>query len=341
MAWETDNALHGRTNHPLDPARTPGGSSGGESAAIASGMSAGGIGSDGGGSIRVPAHFTGLCGLKPTPGRIPATGHFPSSVGPFVQLGVVGPMARTVRDVRLLFEACAGFDWGDVRAIDLPIRTPDLTGVRVGWFDHNGVAPITAETRTAVRSAATTLSEAGLEVEEFFPRGLDGFFDLFILFFNQCAIPFLQPMVDELGDDISPTLRNYWRDTLARPRPDFASLVLGWAARDQMRLTLLEQMQRFPILLSPVCSTPAFRHGERSWTVDGHVVEYLQSFSYCELCNVLGLPAAVVPVGVSPEGLPIGVQVVAAYGREDLLIRVAAQLEQAQPWAQRRPPVSA
>ena len=104
MAWETDNLLYGRTNNPWDLERTPGGSSGGEAAAIAAGMSAGGVGSDGGGSIRVPAHFSGICGLKPTPGRIPATGHFPVSAGPFASVGVVGPMARTVADLQLIFE---------------------------------------------------------------------------------------------------------------------------------------------------------------------------------------------------------------------------------------------
>src|SRR5438876_457087 len=123
MAWETDNLLYGRTNSPFDPERTPGGSSGGEAAAIAAGLSAGGIGSDGGGSIRVPAHFCGICGLKPTPGRIPITGHFPESGGPFVQLGVVGPMARTVRDLELMLRATAGSDWGDVRA--LPLATAE------------------------------------------------------------------------------------------------------------------------------------------------------------------------------------------------------------------------
>ena len=210
MAWETDNALYGRTNSPWDLSRTPGGSSGGESAAIAAGLSAGGIGSDGGGSIRVPAHFTGICGLKPTPGRIPCTGHFPGSVGPFVQLGVVGPMARTVADVRLIFEACAGLDWGDVRSVDLPIRKPDTAEIRVAWFDDNGIAPVTPETRTTVHAAAGALAAAGIEVEQRFPSGLDGFFDLFILFFVQCGIVFLQPLVDELGDRISPTLRSYW-----------------------------------------------------------------------------------------------------------------------------------
>src|ERR1019366_4456755 len=110
MAWETDNLLYGRTNNPWDLSRTPGGSSGGEAAAIAAGCSAGGVGSDGGGSIRVPAHFSGICGLKPTPGRIPATGPFPQSAGPFALIGVVGPMARTVVDLKVLFEAMQGPD---------------------------------------------------------------------------------------------------------------------------------------------------------------------------------------------------------------------------------------
>src|SRR5437870_4748951 len=110
MAWETDNLLYGRTNNPWDISRTAGGSSGGEAAAIASGCSAGGVGSDGGGSIRVPAHFCGIWGLKPTPGRIPATGHFPPGAGAFSWIGVVGPMARSVGDVRELFQVMAGPD---------------------------------------------------------------------------------------------------------------------------------------------------------------------------------------------------------------------------------------
>ena len=125
MAWETDNLLYGRTNNPWDLSRTSGGSSGGEAAAIAAGCSAGGVGSDGGGSIRVPAHFSGICGLKPTPGRIPATGHFPTSVGPFALLGVVGPMARTVADLKVLFEVMQGPDDGDPSAAPVPVRWPD------------------------------------------------------------------------------------------------------------------------------------------------------------------------------------------------------------------------
>src|ERR1700731_2104009 len=127
MAWETDNLLYGRTNNPWDLSRTAGGSSGGEAAAIASGCSAGGVGSNGGGSIRIPAHFCGICGLKPTPGRIPATGHYPQSVGPFALLGVVGPMARTIADLKLLFEVMQGADIGDPSAAPVPVRWPERT----------------------------------------------------------------------------------------------------------------------------------------------------------------------------------------------------------------------
>src|SRR5260370_33568142 len=119
--YESDNNVIGRTNNPWDLDRTPGGSSGGESAAISSFCSAAGMGSDGGGSIRVPAHFCGIAGLKPTPGQIPATGHYPPCGGPFSLIGVVGPMARTVEDLQLLFEVTAGYDPGDPASVPVAL----------------------------------------------------------------------------------------------------------------------------------------------------------------------------------------------------------------------------
>src|SRR5207248_9579160 len=144
MAYETDNLLTGKTSTPWNLAHSSGSSSGGEAAAIASGCSAGGVGSDGGGSIRVPAHFCGICGLKPTPGRIPATGHFPQSVGPFALLGVVGPMARTVSDLKLLFEVMQGPETGDPAAAPVPVRWPyrnELKKTRIGYFEDDGRTP--------------------------------------------------------------------------------------------------------------------------------------------------------------------------------------------------------
>ena len=176
MAWETDNLLYGRTNNPWDLERTPGGSSGGEAAAIAAGMSAGGVGSDGGGSIRVPAHFSGICGLKPTPGRIPASGHYPVSAGPFASIGVVGPMARTVADLKILFGVMQGPDIGDTCATPVPLLWPsdnETRNLRIGYFEDDGRTPVTRETRAAVRIAAEALRSAGFQVEPFQPEGLE------------------------------------------------------------------------------------------------------------------------------------------------------------------------
>src|SRR5258707_3447668 len=140
MAYETANLITGKTCNPWDLSRSAGGSSGGEAAAIASGCSAGGVGSDGGGSIRVPAHFCGICALKPTPGRIPATGHFPAGVGAFSWIGVLGPMARTIADVRVLFEVMAGTDPGDALSAPVPlaaVNDTQLKGLRVGLLESD------------------------------------------------------------------------------------------------------------------------------------------------------------------------------------------------------------
>ena len=165
--------LYGRTNSPWDLDRTPGGSSGGEAAAIAAGMSAGGVGSDGGGSIRVPAHFSGICGLKPTPGRIPATGHFPESGGPFALIGVVGPMARTVADVKVLFEVMQGPDDGDTCAAPVPLRWPtddETIKLRVGYFEDDGRTPVTPETRAAVGPLQKPCAALDLKLSRFVPK---------------------------------------------------------------------------------------------------------------------------------------------------------------------------
>ncbi len=165
MAYESDNLLHGRVNNPWNVEYTPGGSSGGESAAIAAGMSAGGLGSDSGGSVRVPAHFTGICSLKPTPGRIPGGGHLPPCVGPFSTLGVIGPMARTMEDVSLLFEVLSGQDGSEPGSAPLDLRKwgeYDLRRLPIGYFEDDGLTPVTPETRRAVEAAVLRATSPGL-----------------------------------------------------------------------------------------------------------------------------------------------------------------------------------
>lgn len=335
MAWETDNLLYGRTNNPWDLERTPGGSSGGEAAAIAAGMSAGGVGSDGGGSIRVPAHFTGICGLKPTPGRIPATGHYPPSAGPFALIGVVGPMARTVADLEVLFEVMQGSDIGDTCSAPVPVRWPsdDKTAkLRIGYFEDDGRTPVTSETRAAVRTAAEALLRAGFQVERFQPTGLEEARQLWHQFFVVAGGMLLRPMFAKPAFkgrevDLSPILKQFLDWSAAEPALTGESLLDAWIRRDALRTRFFAQMQRYPILLCPAAAIPAFGHGERSWQVEGKIVSYLDAWSYTAFFNLLGNPAAVVPVGCSPEGLPIGAQIVGRPWEEEQVLSVAAALE--------------
>src|SRR5712692_1336281 len=207
MAYETNNLVSGKTSNPWDLARSAGGSSGGEAAAIAAGCSAGGVGSDGGGSIRVPAHFCGICGLKPTPGRIPATGHFPPGGGAVGWNGVVGPMARTIADVRSLFDVMAGPDAGDALAAPVPLRAyreDELRGMRIGILESEALGVATPETRAAVERAAKSLGERGFTVEPFRLEGLDRALDLWWFFFGPVIGDLIRHSVAGHEDQISP-----------------------------------------------------------------------------------------------------------------------------------------
>ena len=331
MAWETDNALYGRTNSAWDPKRTPGGSSGGEAAAIAAGMSAGGVGSDGGGSIRVPAHFSGICGLKPTPGRVPSTGHFPPSGGPFALIGVVGPMARTVSDLKMLFEIMEGPDDGDTCAAPVPLRWPaerDLKRLRIGYFEDDGRTPVTAEIRAAVRAAAEALSRAGFFVEPFRPEGLEEARVLWKKFFVKMGAMLLAPMFAGHERERSPIMTQFLEWSAGEAELTAESVLDAWIQRDAVRARFLAQMRRYPILVCPPAAIPAFHHGERRWEIDGKCVQYLDAWSYTEWFNLLGNPAAVVPVSSSSEGLPIGVQIVGRPWEEENILAVAAVIEQ-------------
>jgi Asp-tRNA(Asn)/Glu-tRNA(Gln) amidotransferase A subunit family amidase len=288
------------------------------------------VGSDGGGSIRVPAHFSGICGLKPTPGRIPATGHFPISAGPFGSIGVVGPMARTAADLKLLFEVMQGADLGDTNFAPVPVRWPnqeEARKLRIGYFEDDCRTPVTAETRTAVRAAAEALRAAGFQVERFQPEGLEEARQLWWKYFVLAGGMLLRPMFDGRESYSSPIMKEFLEWSAAEPVLTGASLLDAWMGRDTLRVQFFSQMQRYPILLCPAAAIPAFRHGERSWQIEGKTVRYLDAWSYAEFFNLLGNPAAAVPAGHSPEGLPIGVQIVGRPWEEENVLTVAAALE--------------
>jgi Asp-tRNA(Asn)/Glu-tRNA(Gln) amidotransferase A subunit family amidase len=328
MAYETDNRLTGKTSNPWNLARSAGGSSGGEAAAIAAGCSAGGVGSDGGGSIRVPAHFCGICGLKPTPGRIPATGHFPPGAGAFSWIGVVGPMARTISDVRLLFEVMAGPDPGDALSAPVPLctyRETELGGVRVGILDSDALGVATPETYAAVEQAAKSLAAQGFTVEPFRLEGLDRALELWWFFFGPVIGNLFQHSISGHEHQISPMLREYLSCATTASPITLDHFTKACMDRDLLRAEILREMEDTPILLSPVSTSPAFRHGEGNYLPG---TGYRDTMRFSQWLNLTGFPAASVPVGVSNEGLPIGVQVIGRPYEDELVLAIAEAIEQ-------------
>ena len=341
MAYETANLLHGQTRNPWDLERTPGGSSGGESTAIAAGLSAAGLGSDSGGSVRVPAHFTGICSLKPTPGRIPGRGHLPPCVGPFSILGAIGPMARTMDDVALLFRTLSGQDPHDPASPPVAWREPSLDELRtntIGFFEDDGIVPVTPETRGAVQAAVAALWDAGFRVEPFRPRALEPLRKLWWKFFVQCGAMFYAPAIRGREHLLSPIFNEFLSFSNAMPPLTATELLEAWAELDLLRSKMLQEMSAYPVLVCPVASVPAFRHGEREWNVEGRSVKYLDAVRHTQWFNTLAAPAAVVPVGQSPEGLPIGVQIVARPFHDETAIGVAAVVDEA--FGYRPPPMA-
>jgi Asp-tRNA(Asn)/Glu-tRNA(Gln) amidotransferase A subunit family amidase len=335
MAYETNNLLTGKTSNPWDLERTAGGSSGGEAAAIASGCSMGGVGSDGGGSIRVPAHFSGICGLKPTPGRIPSTGHFPAGAGAFSWIGVVGPMARTIADVRTLFEVMAGPDPGDALSAPAPIHTADdkrLQRLRVGLLESDALGKVTPETQSAVQRAGELLAAQEFVVEPLRLKGLDRAIDLWWFFFGPTIANLFQPTVASHEDQVSPMLREYLSCAGPASPLTLDQFLTACTERDVLRADILHQMDAVPILLSPVSSAPAFRHGEGNWRAGADHC-YRDTMRHSQWLNLTGFPGASVPLGLSPEGMPIGVQVIGRPHEEELVLAVGERLEQARgPW---------
>jgi Asp-tRNA(Asn)/Glu-tRNA(Gln) amidotransferase A subunit family amidase len=330
MAYETDNLLYGKTANPWSLAHSAGGSSGGEAAAIAAGLSAGGIGSDSGGSVREPAHFTGICALKPTPGRLPGKGHLPPCVGPFSILGSVGPMARTIGDIELFFETLSGSDVADPVGAPVSFRSvtePELRSKPVAVLEDDGLVPVTAETRDAVRSAAGALRERGFEVRPFQSRYLEAARRLWWTFFMRCGRMLLEPLICRREAELSHTFRYFLNIVRSESLLTGKELLEEWTRCDEVRSKLLEELAPYSVLLTPVCSVAASRHGEREWTIDGERVEYFSAMRFTQWFNLLGAPAAVVPVGKSQDGLPIGVQVAGRPYCDELVLSVAAMLD--------------
>lgn len=335
MAYETDNLLSGKTSNPWNLDYSAGGSSGGEAAAIASGCSMGGVGSDGGGSIRTPAHFSGICGLKPTPGRIPATGHFPPGAGAFGWIGVVGPMARTVADLRALFQVMAGPDPGDALSAPVPLRqipAQELHGLCIGILENPELGRATPETLATVRSAAQHLCDLNYRVEPIALTNLLHALELWWFFFGPVTADLIGHSTQGQESQLSPMLRDYLRIAADEPPVTLESFMKACVKRDLIRADLLRQLRDVPILLSPVSTAPAFKHGAGNYR-PGDPHNYRDTMRFCQWLNLAGFPGLSLPFGHSPEGLPMNVQLIARPYEEELLLAVAETLEQARgPW---------
>jgi len=333
MHYETDNALRGasgnRTSNPWNVAHSAGGSSGGEAAVIAAGCSVAGVGSDGGGSIRVPAHFCGICGLKPTPGRIPGTGHFPPSAGAFPWLGVVGPMARSVADIRALFEVLHGPDTRDTLsspAVARVFHSTDLRGMRIGLLQDSGLGAHTPETDAAVQKAGALLASRGFSVEPFPLSELSRALQLWWFFFGPMVAHLFRAAIGAReAPQLSAQFREYLAMAGADPVPTMNDLLGACSERDRLRTDILRKMGELPVLLSAVSAGPAFRHGAGTWR---GATGYRETMRASQWLNLVGFPGISVPMAFSGEGLPIGVQLVGRPYEEELLLEVAGVLEE-------------
>jgi amidase len=324
LAFETDNLVYGRTNNPYDTDRVAGGSSGGEGAIVAAGGSPLGLGSDGGGSIRVPAHCNGIAGLKPTTGRIPTTGIWPPFKGILEATNSAGPLARTVDDLILALPVLAGPDGQDPQAIDMPLRSPDavpLDELRVAVHSDNGIAKPIPEIIRAVEAAARALSDAGAKLEDACPPHVAAAPDLFMGIYSVDQAAYFRDCLREAGTkDPHPMLASTLAAFSQQPMTgqDAARVLERW---DDYRRAMWAWIQDYDAILCPANAYAPLPHGETF----ANIIGFAYTFAY----NLTGWPGVVVRGGTAPGGLPVGVQIVARPWREDVALALARCVEAA------------
>lgn len=322
LSYETDNLIYGRTNNPYDLTRTCGGSSGGAAATLAACGSALDLGSDTGGSIRVPSHHCGTAGLKPTSGRIPRTGHIMGAEGVFQSFTHVGPMARYVEDLALVLPLLAGIDFADAAIVTgtfQPLGAVSLRGLRVAVYTDNDLFAPTPATVATVANAATALTTAGCRLTEAAPPALKTTYSIGNRLWRAAGSITVQQMLKSAGTtEVSPPLQPW----LTPHEPILAAdLIRLLEDLDRARGHMLSFLEGFDAILCPVCAFAAPTHGATLRD------DLDAAYSYSEIYNYVGWPAAVVRAGASAEGLPIGVQIVARPWREDVALAVAAHVE--------------
>ncbi len=335
--WETDNLVFGRTNNPWNLERTPGGSSGGEVAAIISGLSPLGIGSDVGGSVRAPAHHCGIVGFKATHGRVPLTGHWPEVL---LQYMHVGPMARTVNDVALALQLMSGPDSIDPYA--MPVPPPELPNgeivlpkLHIGWSTELGDNPVDQEVCEVVEEAANTLAALGLEVEKVTLETLihnDALTISAVIFAAEAGFYF-EPIIAGHEAELYP----FMRERLAAPRPEQNDYLKARSDCETLRHDMASYFRQYDLFLCPTLPLPSYPHGLPEISIGGNTVKARRQLCTTLPWNLTGSPAISIPFGQSSEGLPVGVQLVGRHFEETTILKVATALENLTKAGRRHP----
>ncbi len=322
LSYETDNLVYGRTNNPYNLTRTSGGSSGGAAAILAASGSPLDLGSDTGGSIRVPSHFCGTAGLKPSSGRVPRTGHIIPSDGIFQFFTQVGPMARYVEDLALVLPILAGPDWHDPFIVSTAIAgsgAVNLGHLRIAAYADNGIYPASKDTVRVLSDAEKMLLKAGCSVAQARPEELARVYALGNKLWRLAGSSMVRRLLAAAGTKtVSEPLRPWLKPATSVPADEWTELL---EQLDRSRGKMLSFFENHDAIICPACAFPAPQHGAT-------LKEDLDAaFSYSEVYNYVGWPAVVVRGGTSAEGLPIGVQIVAPPWREDVALAIAHRLE--------------
>ena len=338
--YRADNPIFGRTNNPWDLARTPGGSTGGGAAAVAAGLSAFDVGSDLAGSVRTPAHYCGLFGLKTTERRVPNTGHIPEPPGlprAVRHMNVLGPVARSVEDLTLILRIISGPDEAEWDVPPVPfIEAPErpLASARFAWSTDFGGIPVTRDTRNAIASLAKELAGLGCRVEQRMPADFD--VNLAWQTWGEIAIAeraaTAPDRVEERVAALNATLGGdvpVGRGSAKGARATIGDYMASLTQRDHLITALERFFDDWDALLCPVTVSPAIPHvpfGTPIDVDDKKVPYFLAGTSYTCVFNVTGHPVVVLPIARSQDGLPIGVQLVGRRWSEPALLALARKL---------------
>ncbi len=339
-----ENRLGDPCRNPWNPERTSGGSSGGAGAATAAGLCALATGGDGGGSIRIPASFNGIYGIKPTQGRISSYSGVDAPRAANIT-SQQGPMTRTVADTAMLLQVMAGYDSRDPSSLRQPV--PDFVsaldrgveGLRIGWSPDFGYAPADPEVNAVSEAGAALFRELGCSVEDS-DLSLDNPFDTWIVFFAGNAYATNGHLLDDPDDPLSWYGR--WAIELGA-KVTAADYIRALGERDRMIQQFMDQFDKFDLLLSPTMATTAFSTERYPETVGGQEPYPIPAWGflpYTHPINTIGFTAASVPCGFDSDGMPIGLHIIGKPGDEETVLAASAAFEQARPWAHLRPQVS-